>query len=230
MFIQAITVFLALIGTTLSCICTGARVTYAMGRDAEVPAHFGMLHGKNLTPHRAIWALATVSAVVGVFAVLLYLCGPAATDALNTSLSDAQKNSFWYPHFLLFTAETAKNLPNSLLVVTLVSNFGTFMLYMLTCGIAIVAFRQHQTFNSFKHVLVPVFGVVANFLCMLFYLVGPFAVSGMSKLEPFVALGVAAAWGIYGAWYFVRASKARGRPALLTAQNPGEQTPLGSPQ
>src|SRR5580704_12386341 len=35
MLIEAITVFLALIGTTLSCINTGARVTYAMGKDAE---------------------------------------------------------------------------------------------------------------------------------------------------------------------------------------------------
>src|SRR5271169_5606765 len=35
MLVQASTVFLALIGTTLSCINTGARVTYAMGRDDE---------------------------------------------------------------------------------------------------------------------------------------------------------------------------------------------------
>src|SRR6516164_8128688 len=66
MLVQAFTVFLALIGTTLSCMATGARVTYAMGRDDEVPAHFGMLHGTNLTPHRAIWTLAVVSAVVGI--------------------------------------------------------------------------------------------------------------------------------------------------------------------
>ena len=37
MLIEAVTVFLALIGTTLSCMNTGARVTYAMGRDEEVP-------------------------------------------------------------------------------------------------------------------------------------------------------------------------------------------------
>ena len=67
MKIQAITVFLALIGTTLSCINTGARVTYAMGRDDEVPSHFGMLHGKKLTPHRAIWTLAFLSTVIGIF-------------------------------------------------------------------------------------------------------------------------------------------------------------------
>ena len=68
MMVEAITVFLALIGTTLSCINTGARVTYAMGRDEEVPEHFGMLHGDNLTPHRAIWTLATISAVLGAYA------------------------------------------------------------------------------------------------------------------------------------------------------------------
>ena len=58
MLAEAFTVFLALIGTTLSCMNTGARVTYAMGKDREVPEHFGLLHGDNLTPHRAIWTLA----------------------------------------------------------------------------------------------------------------------------------------------------------------------------
>jgi APA family basic amino acid/polyamine antiporter len=38
MLCEAFTVFLALIGTTLSCMNTGARVTYAMGKDKEVAA------------------------------------------------------------------------------------------------------------------------------------------------------------------------------------------------
>ncbi len=214
MFIEASTVFLALIGTTLSCMNTGARVTYAMGRDDEVPSHFGMLHGKNLTPHRAIWTLAFVSAVVGIFAVLLYLGGPAATEAMN-GLTDAQKTSPWYPPFLRFDYDTAKNLPNSLLIVTLASNFGTFMLYALTCVIAMVAFHQHHTFSGIKHMVIPVLGLLANVGCMLFYIVGPFAVSGMSKTEPFIALGVAAVWGVYGAIYFVSSSKAKGRTTLV---------------
>ena len=155
MFIEAITVFLALIGTTLSCITTGARVTYAMGRDDEVPSHFGLLHGRNLTPHRAIWTLAIISAVIGCFAVLLYLCGPGVPDAMDTALTDAQKHSVWYPSFLLFSKDLAGKLPNSLLIVTLVSNFGTFMLYGLTCLIAIVAFREHKSFSGVKHFLHP---------------------------------------------------------------------------
>jgi len=50
MLIEAATVFLALIGTTLSCMNTGARVTYAMGKDKEVRGHFGALHGKKSDP------------------------------------------------------------------------------------------------------------------------------------------------------------------------------------
>jgi hypothetical protein len=64
-------------------------------------------------------------------------------------------------------------------------------------------------------VAIPLFGVLANLACMLFYLVGPFTVSGMSMTEPFLALGVAGVWGIYGAWYFVTASKAKGQKVLV---------------
>ena len=69
MLIEAATVFLALIGTTLSCINTGARVTYAMGKDKELPDSMGALHSRNLTPHKAIWTLAIISAVVGCITV-----------------------------------------------------------------------------------------------------------------------------------------------------------------
>ncbi|HVR60375.1 MAG TPA: hypothetical protein VMU50_00675 [Polyangia bacterium] len=109
------------------------------------------------------------------------------------------------------------------MIITLISNFGTFLLYMLTNIIAIVAFREHHTFSGFKHMFVPIFGLVANLLCMLFYLVGPFAVSGMSWKEPYIALGLCAAWGIYGAFYFLRASKVKGR-AMLHESRPATST------
>jgi amino acid transporter len=219
MMVQATTVFLALIGTTLSCMSTGARVTYAMGRDDELASSFGVLHGKKLTPHRAIWLLACISAVIGIFAALFFLCGPAATSALDSNITDAMKAGPWYK-FGAFSNSTAANIPNSLLIVTLVSNFGTFLLYMMTCIVAIVAFREHQSFQGFKHVVIPVFGLIANLGCMGFYLVGPFAVPGMSKKEPFFALGVAALWGIGGLIYFMLRSKKIGKAALITAPQP----------
>jgi len=67
-------------------------------------------------------------------------------------------------------------------------------------------------------VVVPIFGLLANLTCMLFYLIGPFSVSGMSWHEPYCALGVAAVWGIYGAIYFKSNSKAQGREILLSAK------------
>ena len=146
---------------------------------------------------------------------------------MNTALTDAQKNSIWYPKFLVFTKDFAAKLPNSLIVVTLVSNFGTFLLYMLTCIIAIVAFREHHMFNGFKHLVVPVFGLLANLACMLFYLIGPFTVAGMSIMEPYVALGIAAVWGLYGAVYFMMSSKKKGRSVLLTAK-PAEASAVGA--
>jgi hypothetical protein len=37
----------------------------------------------------------------------------------------------------------------------------------------------------------------------------------MSWKEPYIALGVCALWGIYGAIYFLKSSKAKGKEVLL---------------
>jgi APA family basic amino acid/polyamine antiporter len=212
MLVQALTVFLALVGTTLACMNTGARVTYAMGRDKEVPEHFGLLHSEKLTPHRAIWTLAGISAVIAIFSIYFNFCGPSAqTDEVIKALP----HNVWYS-FGIFGHDLAAKIPQSLLIVTLISNFGTFLLYMMTCYVAMLAFQEHHMFNGFKHVVVPVFGLLANLLCMLFYLVGPFTVPGMSAKEPYVALGAVALWAIYGLVYFTRASRLQGKEMFLS--------------
>jgi amino acid transporter len=210
MLIQAVTVFLALIGTTLSCINTGARVTYAMGKDQEVPEHFGMLHDKNLSPHRAIWTLAIISAVFGCLALLMVFGdGGAPTDAAIQALPHGFWSSFGY-----LTHDKMAALPNTLLTITLASNFGTFLLYGLSCVTCLVCFHNHPQFSFIKHMLVPVFGVIANLVCMAFYLVGPFMGYG-TKMEPFLALGIAAVWAIYGGIYFTMSSKKSGKTTLV---------------
>jgi amino acid transporter len=221
MLFEALTVFLALVGTTLSCINTGARVTYAMGRDDEVPSHFGMLHGKTLTPHRAIWTLAVLSAVIGILSVAFYFCGGAAVK--DSDIATLPKN-IWYS-FGIFSHDTAAAIPQGLLLMALASNFGTFLLYMLTNGTAIVAFIEHHTFSGFKHLVVPVFGLLANFVCMLFYLIGPLGlVEGMSWKESYGALAIAAIWAIWGAMYFLFASKVKGRSTLVGADALNKKT------
>ncbi|MGB3552041.1 MAG: APC family permease, partial [Candidatus Binatus sp.] len=197
MMLEALTVFLALIGTTLSCINTGARVTYAMGRDAEVPEHFGLLHGENLTPHRTIWTLATISAVLGAYAALYFFAGSSAPD---------DKTIATLPHNLWYAIGMSSNasltaLPNGLALVTLLSNFGTFVVYGLTNLCCIVAYQERHEFHGLKHMAIPVFGAVANFACMAFYIIGPIEGLGSVK-EPLMAVAIAVIWGIYGAVYF----------------------------
>jgi amino acid transporter len=213
MLAEAITVFLALIGTTLSCMNTGARVTYAMGKDDEAPEHFGILHAQSLTPRRAIWTLAVISAVLGVLAVtLVFADASAPTDATIAALPHGIFSSFGYTSHDALAA-----LPNSLLTITLTSNFGTFILYALSCFLCIVAFNKRPDYSVIRHLLIPGFGLVANLLCMAFYLVGPVFGLGTVK-EPLLALGISAVWGIYGAIYFVRSSKAKGKALLLESR------------
>jgi APA family basic amino acid/polyamine antiporter len=211
MEVQAFTVFLAIIGTTLSCMNTGARVTYAMGKDEELPDSMGMLHSRNLTPHRAIWTLAAISAVIGCVTVSnLFGDGGALTDATVKALPHGFWSSFGY-----LSHDQMAALPNSLLTVTLASNFGTFLLYALSCITCIVAYHNHPKFSPLRHMFIPVFGLLSNLACMLFYIVGPFMGYG-TKMEPLLALGVALVWAIYGGIYFARSNKTKGRTTLVS--------------
>jgi amino acid transporter len=213
MLAEALTVFLALIGTTLSCMNTGARVTYAMGKDDEAPEHFGILHAESLSPRKAIWTLACISAVIGVIAVALVFGDAAApTDATIAALPHGLFSSVGY-----LSHDRLAALPNSLLAITLTSNFGTFILYALSCLLCMVAFTGRPDFNFVKHWLIPGFGLLANLVCMGFYVAGPFFNLG-TKMEPLCALGISVAWGLYGGIYFIRSSKQKGKAVLLTAK------------
>ena len=213
MLAEAFTVFLALIGTTLSCMNTGARVTYAMGKDDEAPEHFGILHAKSLSPRRAIWTLAVISAVIGVIAVsLVFGDAGAPTDAAIAALPHGIFSNVGY-----LTHDQLAALPNSLLTITLTSNFGTFILYALSCFLCIVAFHKRPDYNPILHLFIPGFGLLANLICMAFYLISPVFGLGTFK-EPLLALGISAVWGIYGAIYFLRSSKAKGKSILLESR------------
>ena len=213
MLIEALTVFLALIGTTLSCMNTGARVTYAMGKDQEVPENFGLLHGKNLSPHRAIWALAVIAAIFGCIGLtVLFGDSSAMTDATIAALP----HGFWSSAGYMSHDKMAA-LPNTMTMITLASNFGTFLLYGLSCFVCMVAYHKHPNFKFIRHWAIPAFGLIANLMCMAFYLVGPFMGYG-TKMEPFMALGIAAVWAIYGGIYFVVSSNKKGKTTLVTSR------------
>ncbi len=105
--------------------------------------------------------------------------------------------------------------PNTLLTITLASNFGTFLLYMLSCITCMVAYHNHPQLqlreapghSSLRSAGEPgLHGVLSDR-----------AVHGIRHQN-----GAAAAlWGsrrcgrIYGGIYFIRSSKSKGRTTLV---------------
>ncbi len=70
MIAVAATVAIAIFGSTLSCMNTGVRVTYAMAKDEEMPNILNKLHIKHATPHTAVVVISIASAIIGAFAVI----------------------------------------------------------------------------------------------------------------------------------------------------------------
>jgi amino acid transporter len=168
----AITVALAILGTTLSAMNTGVRITFAMAQDKEMPEPLSLLHGRYVTPHMAVYAMVVVSAIIGVIGVI-----------------------------------SVVNLTG----ITLASNFGTFVLYALTCLWAIIAFAGRPDFNFFKHLVIPVLGLIANIVMLVTILGLGFLGGGDSQTESLIALGFAALWAVVSGIYIVVSNRRTGR-------------------
>jgi amino acid transporter len=69
MISMAVTVAIAVIGTTLSCMNTAMRISGGMAADQELPSMMGFIHRKFAIPHVALIALIMVSAVIGAVGV-----------------------------------------------------------------------------------------------------------------------------------------------------------------
>jgi amino acid transporter len=70
MIIVAISVAIAVFGSTLACMNTAVRITYAMAKDDEIPSVLGALHPEYATPHTAVWIITIVSAIIGGIGVV----------------------------------------------------------------------------------------------------------------------------------------------------------------
>ena len=171
----AITVGLAILGTTLSCMNTAVRVSYAMAQDEEMPELLGVMHGEYATPHRAIWVLVVVSAVIAAIGVQSVV---------------------------------------GLTGITLASNFGTFVLYGLTCMWTIIGFAERHEKHLLKHIVIPVLGLLAN-VAMLgailyLYIIG----NSDAQHEAYICFGLAGAWGLVSIIYVAITSLRSGKAVL----------------
>ena len=159
--IVAFTVLIALLGTTLACLNTGVRVTYAMAKDKEMPGILGLLHGRFATPHGGIIVLTALSAAIGV-----YCATPYNVDNITQ--------------------------------VTVASNTGTFLVYGMSCVIAIVAFASRHDRHLLKHFIAPGIGALMN-LAMLFGVVYlAVTAGGSTSKDAYKSLAIVGAWIVAG--------------------------------
>jgi amino acid transporter len=179
MVVVAITVALAILGTTLSAMNTGVRITFAMAQDSEMPEPLGLLHSSYVTPHMAVFAMIAVSAVIGVIGVISVV---------------------------------------TLTGITLASNFGTFVLYALTCLWAIIAFASRADFNWFKHLVIPGLGLLANVVMLVTILGVGIVGGGDSQTESLIAIGFAVIWAVVSGIYVVASNRRTGRSLIATPQ------------
>jgi amino acid transporter len=163
MITMALTVAIAIVGTTLSCMNTAMRVTAGMADDRELPTELSFIHGKFSTPHVSLWVLIVVTSAIAAIGVRSVV---------------------------------------GLTGITLASNFGTFVLYGLTCIWTIVAFtKDHVNFSFIKHRLIPGLGIVAN-VGMLVAIVWLYSIGNAdSKAEAYICFMIAGVWALASILY-----------------------------
>jgi len=102
--------------------------------------------------------------------------------------------------------------------VTLASNFGTFVLYALICGLTFVTFVGRSEFHSIKHAIIPLLGLIGN-IGMLLAIIGiGLTTPGVSANATQLALGITIAWGVVSAVYLVVNSRQKGVAIIPKAQ------------
>jgi len=108
--------------------------------------------------------------------------------------------------------------------ITLASNFGTFVLYGLTCLWTIVAFAERHEKSMVKHLAIPVLGLLANVAMLAailyLYIIG----NADSQNEAYICFGISGAWALVSVAYVVVRSIRSGR-SILAVPSPGRAAP-----
>ena len=100
--------------------------------------------------------------------------------------------------------------------ITLASNFGTFVLYALTCVWTMIAFAGRKEYSLLKHGLIPGLGLLANVAMLIsilyLYIIG----NADAQHEAYICFAIAGAWAVVSGIYVVVTNARQGR-SLITA-------------
>jgi APA family basic amino acid/polyamine antiporter len=113
----------------------------------------------------------------------------------------------------IYGVHTVDNLTQ----ITLASNIGTFLVYGMTCVIAIVAFSHREDRSLLGHVVAPGLGALMNLAELAGVVYLAIAGGGSGATDAVKAIVVVVLWSLIGVvWYF--ANPHRGHAAELVTQ------------
>ncbi len=128
MLTMAMTVIIAVLGTTLSCMNTAVRVTSGMADDRELPEFMAFIHPKNKTPHTVIGVLVVVSSVIAAIGV------QSVDGLLGITLASNFGTFVLYGLVCIWTYIAYKDRPDFSALRHLAVPLGGLLLNVLMCG------------------------------------------------------------------------------------------------
>jgi len=91
----------------------------------------------------------------------------------------------------------------TLIGIILASNLGAFLLYAILGGLTIAAFAGTESFNWFRHALLPVVGILLNLALAILALVFGIGAGGVIAQGGMIGLGLAGFWLIISVLYYL---------------------------
>jgi amino acid transporter len=93
----------------------------------------------------------------------------------------------------------------TLMGIILASNLGAFLLYSLLCLLTIVTFIGDPSFSIFRHIFLPIIGLVVNIGIVVAAIGIGLEAGGITSQASAIALGIAGAWLLISmSYYFVK--------------------------
>ena len=93
----------------------------------------------------------------------------------------------------------------ALMGIVLAANVGAFLLYSLLCLLTIVTFVGDASFNIFRHIFLPVIGLLINIGIVIVATGFGLSAGGIITQASMIALGIAGTWLLISvAYYFVK--------------------------
>jgi APA family basic amino acid/polyamine antiporter len=115
---------------------------------------------------------------------------------------------------------------NALTQITLASNTGTFIVYGMTCIVALVAFASRADRHFVKHKAIPAIGALMNIAELLGVIYIAVKAGGDSSKNAYIALGAVVVWIILGfIWVGANPNKHHARQVLVDRKGPGVAEP-----